>query len=143
MIAAGAFECRLDGILFRQADREGDPLGGDAGIVEGFIEQGGQIAQIGGSGKPPGALVEHADAHAALAGGGGALQVAVPHHQVIGFLEGIPAGVHVGGALGFDAFDLLLDIFYHSGFSLLIILTVKEYPVELILPDKLKAVGHV
>ena len=111
---ARALKFRLDEILLGKADGEGDPFGGQAGICESLIEQLGEVAQIGGGGKTPGAAVEHADAHAAFAGGAGALEVPVPHHQIIGFFVGVPAGVHVIGAQPLNAFDVLLDLVEHA-----------------------------
>ncbi len=43
---AGAVELCLDGVLLCQAHREGDALRGCAGVLEGFIKDRCQIAQV-------------------------------------------------------------------------------------------------
>jgi len=89
LVGAGKFG--LDGVLFRQAHRKGDPFGGGARVVESPLEQRRQIAQIGGCRKAPCSSIQHPHAHSALARKRRVLEVAIHHQQLVSLLEGIPA----------------------------------------------------
>jgi hypothetical protein len=107
---ARAGKLGLDGIFLSQAHREGDPLGGYPGIVEGFIEQTRPGRSVSEEAENPQAPWYNTRTPTPLSReAAGVFQVAVPHRQGVGFLgPDTSAHPHRWAPFPFESFDLLL-----------------------------------